>query len=132
MVLLLSCMCQSVLNHFAVSAGWNFGSTGGRSGLFPAEITQPSAPPDYHSLSTGRQIERKKSIRSSRISMVPPGGHLNHNRTSVESVVSDGGRSVEVGSVHSQSVGSEVDLQQYHMTEFARKYFREAILRLEL
>ncbi|KAK3529081.1 hypothetical protein QTP70_016512 [Hemibagrus guttatus] len=115
--------------------GWNFGSTGGRSGLFPADITQPSAPPDYHSMSISRQIERKKSMRASRTSLMPPGGRS--SRKSVESRASEPTpgfersversveRSSEVGSVHS----SEIDLQQHHMTEFARKYFREAILR---
>ncbi|KAK2866562.1 hypothetical protein Q7C36_002618 [Tachysurus vachellii] len=106
--------------------GWNFGSTGGRSGLFPADITQPSAPPDYHSMAISRQIERKKSMRSSRTSLMPPGGLSTKKHTSLESGASQ--RSIErseVGSVQS----SEIDLQQYHMTEFARKFFREAILR---
>lgn len=137
MVLHLNCICQSVLYCFnCFSTGWNFGSTGGRSGLFPADITQPCAPPDYHSMSISRQIERKKSMRASRTSLVPPGGRL--SRKSVESRTSEHSiersversveRSSEVGSVHS----SEIDLQQHHMTEFARKYFREAILRLLL
>ncbi|XP_046710603.1 LOW QUALITY PROTEIN: unconventional myosin-XVB [Silurus meridionalis] len=103
--------------------GWKFGSTRGRSGLFPADITQPSAPPDYHSMSVERQIERKKSIRRSRTSSVAPDGRSTRNSMSVESVASE--RSVEVGSVRS----SEIDPQQYHMTEFAQKYFREAVLR---
>ncbi|XP_026771155.3 unconventional myosin-XVB [Pangasianodon hypophthalmus] len=103
--------------------GWKFGSTGGRSGLFPADITQPSAPPDYHSMCVDRQFERRKSMRTSRTSMAAPGGRSAHSRASVESVTSE--RSVEVGSVHS----SETDPQRSHMTEFARKYFREAVLR---
>ncbi|XP_053367677.1 unconventional myosin-XVB isoform X1 [Clarias gariepinus] len=112
--------------------GWKFGSTGGRSGLFPVDITQPSAPPDYHSMSIVRQIERKKSTRTSRTSqtsrtsrssVVAPVEHPVYSSTGVESVTSE--RSLDVGSLHS----SEFDTQQYHMIEFAKKYFREAVLR---
>lgn len=73
-----------------------------------------------------RQIERRKSMRTSRTPLVAPGGHSARSSTSVKSVASE--RSVDMGSVHS----SETEPQQYHMAEFARKYFREAILRLIL
>lgn len=63
-------------------------------------------------------------MRTSRISQLAPAG--GRKNTSVESVASE--RSVEVVSVHS----SETDPQRYHMTEFARKFFREAVLRLSL
>ncbi|KAF4084927.1 hypothetical protein AMELA_G00111590 [Ameiurus melas] len=112
-----------LLQMDSLQDGWKFGSTGGRSGLFPADITQPCAPPDYHSMSMGRQIERRKSMRTSRNSLMAPGRRSAHNSTSAESVTSE--RSVEMASVHS----SEIESQKYHMTEFARKYFREAILR---
>lgn len=62
-------------------------------------------------------------MRASRTSLVAPGGRSARNSTSVESVASE--RSVEMGSAHS----SKIDPQQYHMTEFAKKYFREAVLR---
>lgn len=83
-------------------------------------------------MSMERQTEKRKSMRishTSRTSLVAPVGERPaHSRTSVESVTSE--RSVEVASVHS----SETDPQQTlnHMTEFAKKYFREAVLRLLL
>uniref|UniRef100_A0A8C2GHG7 Myosin XVB n=1 Tax=Cyprinus carpio TaxID=7962 RepID=A0A8C2GHG7_CYPCA len=52
-----------ILNMDGLKDGWMFGSNGGRSGLFPVNVTQPCAPPDYHSSNMERQLERKKSMR---------------------------------------------------------------------
>ncbi|XP_037399869.1 unconventional myosin-XVB [Pygocentrus nattereri] len=103
--------------------GWRFGSAGGRSGLFPVDITQPSAPPDYHSTYMERQLERRKSMRVSGSSPAPPTGRSSQVNKPMGSGTIE--RSVEEGSIQS----SELDLQHHHMTEFAMKYFREAILR---
>ncbi|XP_026858477.2 unconventional myosin-XVB isoform X1 [Electrophorus electricus] len=106
--------------------GWWFGSSGGRAGLFPVDVTQPSAPPDYHSSYIDRQIERRKSMRAPAASPTPPGGHSAQATARMGSVASE--RSVEASSIQ----GSEIDLldlHQYHLTEFAVKYFREAIQR---
>uniref|UniRef100_A0A8B9JNI3 Myosin XVB n=1 Tax=Astyanax mexicanus TaxID=7994 RepID=A0A8B9JNI3_ASTMX len=116
-----------LLHMDGLQEGWRFGSAGGRSGLFPLDVTQPSAPPDYHSTNMERQLERRKSMRASGSSSVPSSGRSAEPSRPVGSASSEPTveRGVEEGSIQ----GSELDLQQYHMTEFAMKFFREAILR---
>ncbi|XP_051530295.1 unconventional myosin-XVB-like isoform X2 [Myxocyprinus asiaticus] len=96
--------------------GWMFGSTGGRSGLFPVDVTQPCAPPDYHSSNLERQLERRKSMRLSGSSS---------NIPAVRSVPASKEYSVDGRSIQT----SESDRRQYAMTEFAKKFFTEAIAR---
>lgn len=88
--------------------GWLFGTTGGRSGLFPEEATQPSASPDYHSLLLTRRDERTKTSRSS-TGRPPSAGPT---RTG-----SDDAKSSLSGDLYDLDV-------PIAMAEFATKYFR--------
>ncbi|XP_016427701.1 unconventional myosin-XVB [Sinocyclocheilus rhinocerous] len=131
-----------ILNMDGLKDGWMFGSSGGRSGLFPVDVTQPCAPPDYHSSNMERQLERKKSMRLTGSSTnVPANGPVTYTPVNgpvtnipANSFVSNTpvARSV-ASSVYSADVGSiqrsESDHQQYIMTEFARKFFTDAISR---
>ncbi len=117
-------------------AGWMFGSSGGRSGLFPVDVTQPCASPDYHSSNMERQLERKKSMRltGSSPSVLANGTVTNKP---VNGFVSNTIVTRSVGSsLYSADVGSfqrsESEHQHYIMTEFARKFFTNAISRWNL
>uniref|UniRef100_W5N087 Myosin XVB n=1 Tax=Lepisosteus oculatus TaxID=7918 RepID=W5N087_LEPOC len=99
-------------------AGWQFGSIGGRSGLFPSEITQPAAPPDYYSSHLDRREELRKSQNGSTQASVRHG-----TETQAPSMASGLERE---GSLP----GSDSDVTQYIMTEFAMKYFREAAIKM--
>uniref|UniRef100_A0A8C7R9I2 Myosin XVB n=1 Tax=Oncorhynchus mykiss TaxID=8022 RepID=A0A8C7R9I2_ONCMY len=100
--------------------GWCFGSIGGRSGLFPTDITQPSAPPDYHHVHLDRRDERRKSMRAPTPRPTSHNGSAQHSR---DGSVLGSARSVQ---------GSEMnDVQTFLMTEFAMKYFRDADTSME-
>ncbi len=149
-----------------------FGSSGGRSGLFPVDVTQPCAPPDYHSSNMDRQLERKKSMRltgSSRsvlangpVTNTPVNGpvtythvngpvtytHVNGPVTKipvngpVTNIPANGFVSNTpvarsgASSVYTADVGSirrsESEHLHHIMTEFARKFFTDAISRWNL
>ncbi|XP_072568888.1 unconventional myosin-XVB [Paramormyrops kingsleyae] len=99
-------------------AGWKFGSIGGRCGLFPAKLTQPAAPPDYHCTQIERRDELRKSLRvkppsdppqkQSTRSSPPDTPVMGEHRHEGSPPVSDG------------------DGQEFFLMEFATKYFREA------
>ncbi|KAM3921178.1 unconventional myosin-XVB-like isoform 1-T2 [Leptodactylus fuscus] len=99
-----------VLPMDGLEPGWQFGSLGGRSGLFPSRFVQPAAAPDYHSVSENRD---------SRLGRVQPRG--------IQRTISkDSGQVSEVSIPTESPSPPPMDTTHYTMVEFALKYFREA------
>ncbi|KAJ7427469.1 myosin XVB isoform X3 [Willisornis vidua] len=92
-----------------VEPGWQFGSTGGRCGLFPTNLVQLAAAPDYLSTSMDRRGELGKSRKSS------PESRNTSKESSVPSLTSEPDSTMLI------PVGDH-----YTMTDFATAYFREA------
>ncbi|XP_068065589.1 myosin XVB isoform X1 [Anomalospiza imberbis] len=92
-----------------VEPGWQFGSTGGRCGLFPTSLVQLAPAIDYLSTSMDRRGEQRKSMRAS------PGSRNTSRESSVLSLTPEatGTMLVPAG-------------DHYTMTDFATSYFREA------
>lgn len=122
--------------HFL--SDWQFGSIGGRSGLFPKDITQPSAAPDYHGLHLDQRDNRRKSMRTAKPvtppENTPPGAinrasrHMGSTRSeppageasrpsSARGLLHKSGPNSVQGSVHGVEGLSA-------MAEYAVKYFR--------
>uniref|UniRef100_A0A3B4US66 Myosin XVB n=1 Tax=Seriola dumerili TaxID=41447 RepID=A0A3B4US66_SERDU len=105
-----------------LQTGWRFGSMGGRSGLFPEEVTQPSAAPDYHCFHLDRRDDRRKSMRGA-TPVSPPKGHPSPGPVSRRMA----------GSAHSSIQGSVLDMEILSaMAKFALKYFRYDVKMLNI
>ncbi|KAK4811861.1 hypothetical protein QYF61_012279 [Mycteria americana] len=92
-----------------VEPGWQFGSTGGRCGIFPTSLVQLAAAPDYLSTSMDRRGGLRKSMKAS----------LESRNTSRESSVPS--LTSEPNSIMLVPAGDH-----YTMMDFATAYFREA------
>ncbi|XP_076616596.1 unconventional myosin-XVB [Chaetodon auriga] len=112
-----------------VQTGWLFGTVGGRSGLFPDDLTQPSAAPDYHCLNLDRRDERRKSMKATKPATLPkePSPGPISKRTDSSSSEQSSREALIPRSLQSSRQGSvqELDIQSA-MVEFAMKYFRVA------
>ncbi|XP_060109014.1 myosin XVB [Heteronotia binoei] len=93
--------------------GWQFGSTGGRSGLFPSNLVQRVAAPDYLSLHLNRQEKIKNCTKRDSQEKVFS------KKNSTPSLKSD------ISGTTTYSVSSS-DICHYTMVEFAMVHFREA------
>ncbi|KAG8565185.1 hypothetical protein GDO81_012751 [Engystomops pustulosus] len=91
--------------------GWQFGSLGGRSGLFPSRFVQPSPAPDHYS------VMERRDFRDSRVQ--PRGIQRTISKES-------GQVSEESLPTSSPSPPPAIGDTHYTMVEFALKYFREA------
>ncbi|KAM3592840.1 uncharacterized protein V6R79_026436 [Siganus canaliculatus] len=99
--------------------GWLFGSMGGRSGLFPENLTQPSAAPDYHGIHIERRDERRKSMRATQVSSTKGTSQGPISRKQ------DPHQPKRTGSALSSAQSSVYDLgMPSPIAEFAIKFFR--------
>ncbi|XP_063819685.1 unconventional myosin-XVB-like [Pseudophryne corroboree] len=99
-----------VLPMEGLEPGWQFGSIGGRSGIFPSRYVQPAAAPDYYSMGE----KRDKWENGSRPQRV------------MRTVSKESGQlSDEIIPTSSPSPQPSNEAH-YTMIEFALKYFREA------
>ncbi|KAK2528471.1 hypothetical protein Q9233_007442 [Columba guinea] len=92
-----------------VEPGWQFGSTGGRCGIFPTSLVQLAAAPDYLSASMDRRGGLRKGVKASSES------RDNSKESSVPSLTSEPSSTMLVPAG-----------DHYTMMDFAAAYFREA------
>ncbi|XP_051653751.1 unconventional myosin-XVB-like [Manacus candei] len=92
-----------------VEPGWQFGCTGGRCGLFPTDLVQLAAAPDYLSTNMDRHAELWKRRKSS------PESRNTSRESSVPSLTSEPDSTMLVPAG-----------DRYTMIDFATAYFREA------
>uniref|UniRef100_A0A2R8ZNT2 Myosin XVB n=1 Tax=Pan paniscus TaxID=9597 RepID=A0A2R8ZNT2_PANPA len=112
-----------VLPVATLEPGWQFGSAGGRSGLFPADIVQPAAAPDF-----SFSKERRSGWHKGQLSNGEP-GLARWDRASERpahpwsQAHSDDSEATSLSSV---AYGFLPDSHSYTMREFALRYFRRS------
>ncbi|XP_068162212.1 unconventional myosin-XVB [Antennarius striatus] len=104
-----------------LQTGWLFGTTGGRSGLFPEDSTQPSAAPDYHGLHIGQRDDRRRSMRAAKPTGPPKDQSAGPISAPPDS--SDPDRPREGASGPGSVQGFSQDINS-PIAEFAMQYFR--------
>ncbi|KAM8723613.1 unconventional myosin-XV [Acanthopagrus schlegelii] len=105
--------------------GWRFGAVYGKSGVFPSEYVRPVAAPDFLVLPAERvePRDRQGRVAASAAVAVAMGSAIAAHELDLSTEV--------VHEMYGDSVSVELDelplhSSQYHMAEFAKKYFREA------
>ncbi|XP_070778848.1 unconventional myosin-XV [Enoplosus armatus] len=105
--------------------GWRFGAVYGKSGVFPSEYVRPVAAPDFLVLPAERvePRDRQGRVAASAAIAVAMGSAVAAHELDLSTEV--------VNETYGESLSIELDdlplhSGQYHMAEFAKKYFREA------
>ncbi|XP_029363926.1 unconventional myosin-XV [Echeneis naucrates] len=118
-------MLLEELKRDTAEFGWRFGAIYGKSGVFPSEYVRPVAAPDFLILPAERlePRDRQGRVAASAAVAVAMGSAVAAHELDLSTEV--------VNEMYGDSLGIELDDLplhggQYHMTEFAKKYFREA------
>ncbi|XP_028454926.1 unconventional myosin-XV [Perca flavescens] len=105
--------------------GWRFGAVYGKSGVFPSEYVRPVAAPDFLVLPAERvePRDRQGRVAASAAIAVAMGSAVAAHELDLSTQV--------VNEMYGDSLSVQLDdlplhSGQYHMAEFAKKYFREA------
>uniref|UniRef100_A0A3B4GXA4 Unconventional myosin-XV-like n=1 Tax=Pundamilia nyererei TaxID=303518 RepID=A0A3B4GXA4_9CICH len=113
------------LQHMDGLEAWRFGAVYGKSGVFPSEFIRPVAAPDFFGLPPERvePRDRQGRVAASAAVAVAMGSAVAAHELDLSTEV--------VNEIYGDSLGVELDdlplhSSQYHMVEFAKKYFREA------
>ncbi|KAK7939845.1 hypothetical protein WMY93_003171 [Mugilogobius chulae] len=101
--------------------GWRFGAVFGKSGVFPSEYVRPVAAPDFLVLPPERVEPRDRHgrVAASAAVAVAMGSAIAAHELDISTEAEKFGESNDLDDL-------PVHSSQYNMSEFAKKYFREA------
>ncbi|XP_063042858.1 unconventional myosin-XV [Engraulis encrasicolus] len=124
-------MLLEELKRDTTDFGWKFGAVHGRGGLFPAEMVQPVAAPDFINLPAERKEEPRNQqgrVAASAAVAVAVGSSAAAHELDKTIEVATPADNIEAYPDYSGMDLDEDTLldNKYNMMEFAKKYFREA------
>uniref|UniRef100_A0A8I5R009 Myosin XVB n=1 Tax=Papio anubis TaxID=9555 RepID=A0A8I5R009_PAPAN len=105
--------------------GWQFGSAGGRSGLFPADIVQPAAAPDFSFSKEQRSGWHKGQLSNGELGLARWDRASERPAHPWSQAHSDDSEATSLPSSVSYASLS-TDSHNYTMQEFALRYFRKS------
>ncbi|XP_046533325.1 myosin XVB isoform X15 [Equus quagga] len=104
--------------------GWQFGSTGGRSGLFPADIVQPAAAPDFSFSSEQRNGQHKSQLQRRESGLAQWDRAPEHPTFPQSQAHSEDSEATSLP-LSMAYLSVFTDSHNYTMQEFALRYFRK-------